>query len=50
MGAPATATKLGIDVGAAGRITQTFFDHFPQIRAWIQQTKRCVNYSILRVN
>ena len=40
MGAAATAAKLGMEVAAAGRITQAFFDHFKQIKAWIQQIKR----------
>lgn len=40
MGPQATAAKLSIDVSTASRITQTFFDHFRQIRAWIQQIKR----------
>jgi DNA polymerase I-like protein with 3'-5' exonuclease and polymerase domains len=40
MGAQATAAKLGIDVAQASRITQTFFNHFKQIRLWIQQIKR----------
>lgn len=40
MGAQATAAKLGIDVAQASRITQTFFNHFKQIRSWIQQIKR----------
>lgn len=40
MGAQATASKLGIEVAVASKITQTFFDHFRQIRSWIQQIKR----------
>jgi DNA polymerase I-like protein with 3'-5' exonuclease and polymerase domains len=41
MGAQATASKLGIEVAQASRITQSFFDHFRQMRSWIQQIKRC---------
>jgi DNA polymerase-1 len=41
MGAQATASKLGIAVAQASRITQSFFDHFRQMRSWIQQIKRC---------
>ena len=42
MGAQAAAAKLGIDVASASRITQAFFDHFKQIKVWIQQIKAYV--------
>jgi DNA polymerase I-like protein with 3'-5' exonuclease and polymerase domains len=40
MGPQATTNKLGIEVAQASKITQSFFDHFRQIRTWIQQIKR----------
>ena len=42
MGSQAAAVKLGIDVASASRITQAFFDHFKQIKVWIQQIKAYV--------
>lgn len=39
MGAQATASKLGIDIASASRITQSFFDNFRTMKAWILQIK-----------
>ena len=45
MGAQATANKLGIEVAAASRITQSFFDAFKQMKSWIMHIKRYVKPS-----
>jgi len=39
MGPAAAAAKLNIEVSAAARITQSFFNHFKQMKAWTAKIK-----------
>lgn len=40
MGPALAATKLGIDIASANRITHAFFDNFKQMKAWMSKIKK----------
>lgn len=39
MGPQAAAARLGIDINTASKITNSFFNNFPQVKSWIQRVK-----------
>ena len=42
MGPALAATKLGIDIASANRITYAFFDNFKQMKSWMTKIKKYV--------